>query len=72
VKKNDLTKQYARRAGMTQAQAADEIDRVIHDFMKRVRNGEPASLPGFGTFFPNQDAEFPLEQVRDRAKRERR
>ncbi len=46
---------------MTQAEAADEVDRVVGELMKRVRKGQAVSLPGFGTFVPDKDAEYPFD-----------
>ncbi|HLJ47658.1 MAG TPA: HU family DNA-binding protein [Bryobacteraceae bacterium] len=62
MKKRDITKQLARSARLTQAEAADEVDRVVSELVRRVRKGQSVSLPGFGTFAPDKDAEFPLER----------
>lgn len=65
MKKHDLTKRFAQHARLTQAQAADELDRVIHELLGRLRRGQPASLPGFGTLLPNNESELPFERVRE-------
>ncbi len=64
MEKKDLAKRYAQRTGATPAQAADQIDRVIHDLLRRLRSGEPASLPGFGTLLPNDNTDLKFDQTR--------
>jgi nucleoid DNA-binding protein len=48
VKKPDIAKRMARRAGVTQAEAADRLDRVVHEILLRLRRGQEADLPGLG------------------------
>jgi len=50
--KKDFTKRYAQRTRSTPAEAADQIDSVVNDLIRRLRAGQPASLPGFGTLLP--------------------
>jgi len=38
----------ARRAGVTQAEAADRLDCVVHEILVRLRRGQEANLPGLG------------------------
>ena len=71
MQKSDLAKELARRMRLTRAEAADELDRVVHGLMRRLKKGEAASLPGFGTFVSETSDEFPLEQSRKQAKRVR-
>lgn len=52
MKKSDLTRQIARESKLTRAAAADELDRIVHELLERVRKGYPAELPGLGTFMP--------------------
>ena len=71
MQKSDLAKQLARTMRVTRAEAADELDRVVHRLTRRLKKGEAASLPGFGTFLPEAREEFPLEESRKQAKRVR-
>jgi len=48
VNKPDIAKRMARRAGVTQAEAADRLDRVVHQILLRLRRGQEANLPGLG------------------------
>jgi hypothetical protein len=62
VKKEQLARRLARESGITPAAAADELDRILNDILKRVRRGQSASLPGLGTFWPGPTPEFYFEQ----------
>lgn len=48
VKKPDIAKRMAQRAGVTQAEAADCLDGVVHEILLRLRRGQEANLPGLG------------------------
>jgi nucleoid DNA-binding protein len=52
MKKADIARRMARESGMTQAQAADLLDRAVHEILSSLRRGRKASLPGLGTFTP--------------------
>ncbi|MEO7144294.1 MAG: HU family DNA-binding protein [Bryobacteraceae bacterium] len=48
MRKNELSERLAREVHLSKAKAADRVDRVVHDLMKRLRKGEAVSLPGLG------------------------
>jgi nucleoid DNA-binding protein len=48
VKKPDIAKRMARRAGVTRAEAADRLDEAVHQILLRLRRGQEADLPGLG------------------------
>jgi nucleoid DNA-binding protein len=48
VKKPDIAKRMARRAGVTQAEAADRLDSAVREILLRLRRGQEANLPGLG------------------------
>lgn len=54
MRKQDLARRLARRAGVTPAEAADQLDRVVHQIVSRLRRGERALLPGLGMFKPGR------------------
>jgi nucleoid DNA-binding protein len=61
MKKAELTRRLARQTHCSQAAAADEVDRVVHDILARLRRGEEARLPGLGTFVPGSLPGFRFE-----------
>lgn len=78
MKKEHLARQLAKESGISPAAAADQVDRIVSDILKRVRKGESAALPGIGTFLPGPNREFRLDRSlpfrvgRKRAKKESR
>jgi nucleoid DNA-binding protein len=52
MEKNDFTKKFAQRTRSTRAAAADRVDRVVNNLLRRLRAGKAASLPGLGTLLP--------------------
>jgi nucleoid DNA-binding protein len=55
MKKPDLAKQIAIDSGVTEAEAADRLDKVVHDILASLRSGKTAALPGLGSFKPGDD-----------------
>lgn len=55
VRKEQLTAHLARNTGQSKSAAADELDRVVHDILARLRRGETAELPGLGKLVPGED-----------------
>lgn len=52
MKKEEIARRLARESGLTQAEAADRLDRVVHGILSNLRRGRKATLPGLGTFTP--------------------
>jgi nucleoid DNA-binding protein len=70
MEKNDFTKRFAQRTRSTRAVAADQVDRVVNDLLRRLRAGKAASLPGLGTLLPPvSDAKSQIPNARGRAKK---
>ena len=65
MKKEQVARQLAKESRISNAAAADQLDRIVTDLFKKVRKGETASLPGLGTFGPGGEEDFQFE--RDRA-----
>jgi nucleoid DNA-binding protein len=61
MRKTDLTNRIARQTRVTQAEAADQLDRVIHEILVNLRKGESVRLPGLGEFRPGRDGPFRFE-----------
>jgi len=50
MKTPEIALKLARQTGITKAEAADQLDRVVSSILARLRRGEPAELPGLGSF----------------------
>ena len=58
----DIAKKLARRAGVTPAEGADRLDRVVHQILSNLRKGKPAALPGLGRFTHGADGRIAFER----------
>jgi|APDOM4702015159_1054818.scaffolds.fasta_scaffold1586976_2 nucleoid DNA-binding protein len=65
MKRADIVKRMARRAGAPQSEMADQLDRAVADILTRLRRGKPASLPGIGVFKIGQGGEITFERQRE-------
>jgi nucleoid DNA-binding protein len=45
-----IVRRLARRSRISNAAAADQVDRIIHDVLSKLKKGEPARIPGLGSF----------------------
>jgi len=61
MKKSEIAKRMARQSGLSEAQAADRLGRVIHQILANLRKGNPASLPGLGRFVKGPDGKVSFE-----------
>jgi hypothetical protein len=48
LKREDLARALAQRGPLTEGQAQDELDRVVHRIVTNLRQGRPAKMPGVG------------------------
>jgi integration host factor subunit alpha len=55
MKKVDIARRLARESGVSKAEAADRLDRVVHRILSSLRQGRTAKLPGLGTFAPGTE-----------------
>jgi nucleoid DNA-binding protein len=64
MKKPDIAKQMARRSRVSQAEAADRLDSVLHQILCDLRQGRESALPGLGKFKngPNGKPAFERER----------
>jgi len=68
MRKNEISEQLARESHLSKAVAADRVDRVVHDIMKRLRKGEAVSMPGLGKLSsPRRSRAFIALEKRPRA-----
>jgi nucleoid DNA-binding protein len=54
MNKSELTARLAKQKHLSRAEAADRVDRVVHQIVFNLRNGKPARFPGLGSFFPGE------------------
>jgi nucleoid DNA-binding protein len=66
MRKQEIAKQLARRSGVTQGEAADRLDRVVHDILERLRQGKSADFPGMGHFHAGADGKIDFQPSRRR------
>jgi nucleoid DNA-binding protein len=63
MKKEQIARLLAKESRVSTVVAADQVDRIVSDLLMRVRRGEPASLPGLGTFQPGSQKEFHFDRA---------
>jgi nucleoid DNA-binding protein len=67
MKKPEISKRMARQSGVSPAEAADRLDRVVHQILSDLRKGKPAPLPGLGKFTQAADGSIRFEREGVRA-----
>ena len=50
MKKTDIARRMARQSGVSQAEAADRLDQVVHRILSNLRKGKETDVPGLGKF----------------------
>ena len=61
MRKAEIAKRMARSTGLSEAEAADRLDRVVRQILENLRRGRPASLPGLGRFRNGPDGQVAFE-----------
>lgn len=70
MNKSELATKLAAQTHLSEAEAADQLDRVVHEIVLNLRKGKPARLPGLGSFRPGQKWEFRFDaEIRPGGKR---
>jgi nucleoid DNA-binding protein len=62
MKKNDIAYQLARRSRLTRAEAADQVDHVLHEILSELKQGGEPTLPGLGRFRKGPDGNLQFER----------
>jgi nucleoid DNA-binding protein len=52
MNKAELATKLAKQAHLLEAEAADQLDRVVHEIVFNLRKVKSARLPGLGSFRP--------------------
>jgi nucleoid DNA-binding protein len=61
MKKAELAAKLAEQTNLSKAEAADQLDRVVHEIVRNLRKGKPARLPGLGSFRPGENGVIRFE-----------
>lgn len=62
MRKPELAKRLARQSGVSNAEAADQLDRVVHEILSKLRKGKTAPFPGLGLFTPGPQGSFEFKK----------
>jgi nucleoid DNA-binding protein len=62
MKKSDIAKRMARQANVSEAEAADRLDRVVHQILASLKAGKQAPLPGLGIFLPHRNGSVSFQK----------
>jgi len=62
MKKPEIARKMARAAGVSEGEAADRLDRVVHQILAKLRKGKDADLPGLGRFKQGLDGRVSFER----------
>lgn len=66
MRKKDIARRLAHEEQLTPAVAADQIDSVVTRLLKKLKDGKPAKIPGFGTLLPGEAITFQPEGAREK------
>jgi nucleoid DNA-binding protein len=69
MKKPEIARGLAQESGLTEAEAADRLDRVVHEIVTKLRKGKTAPLPGLGKFTRDRDGKLAFQRERERRPR---
>lgn len=67
----NLKQLLASKAALPAAVAADQVDRLVTDILRRLRNGNNVSLPGVGVLKPDARLRVRLQPLPPKEKGER-
>lgn len=70
MKKPWLAERMAKESGVSKAEAADQLDRVVHEILIKLRKGQPAPLPGLGKFTPGDKGDVQFEAEKQKGNRQ--
>jgi nucleoid DNA-binding protein len=72
MRKPEIAKRLARQWGVSNAEAADQLDRVVHQILSKLRKGKTAPFPGLGQFTPGANGAYEFKKEKPGGKRRRR
>ena len=66
MKKNELARRLADQEAITPAAAADHLDQIVFEVLKRLRQGKAAAFPGLGRIHPTQRKASPAPESKSK------
>ncbi len=58
MKKPEIARRLARQTGVSEAEAADRLDRAVQQLLFNLRKGKESRLPGLGRFVHGPDGKL--------------
>ena len=68
MKKPDIAKRIARESRVSEAEAADRLDRLIHQILADLRKGRHTPLPGLGKLTRGPDGRLSFEPEKGKSR----
>jgi nucleoid DNA-binding protein len=54
MKREEIAKKLARKTGLSDSAARNEVDELVHRILHKLRRGQPVKLPGVGKLLGNR------------------
>lgn len=54
MKREEIAKKLARKTGLSNSEARNEVDELVHHILHKLRSGQPVKLPGVGKLLGNK------------------
>jgi nucleoid DNA-binding protein len=67
MKKSQLAARLAKETGVSKAQAADQLDKVVNQIVSNLKKGASGQLPGLGKFTPGPKWDFEFDDTGGKA-----
>jgi len=64
MNKPDIAKHLARQSKSSLGAAADRLDRMVSEVVRKLKHGQEARLPGVGAFTRSRDGKIAFEPER--------
>jgi nucleoid DNA-binding protein len=54
MKREELAKKLARKTGLSNSEARNEVDELVHNILHKLRKGQQVKVPGVGKLVGNK------------------
>jgi hypothetical protein len=62
MRKPEIAKRLARQSGVSSAEAADQLDRVVHQILSKLRQGQAGAVPRTGPVHPGPKGSYQFKK----------